>query len=820
MLPAAGAGAGAETWLRAWRAGGPAAGAVEVGGAAAVVVVLGSPAANDPGRALAVGLAGSGGGVPPLLVFASKASRSGAWEPPPGLSCWGADPGAAGGVRTVFSRLLGLRPLARVALLAPTLPALGTLRSVQLFHALVQELGGGTEVSLFLGAEGPLPERSHAQKKVVYAAGGHSFDAHSLWTTDGDPQETWQQQLLLCAIGGAGPGRRSGTEGRIWGLESSAIVAHGVSKGDGGVRRLVFPPVVLSVKDQMHAARDDIEREVFLHEQGHSGWVSLKAGCFGRLVRSSAERFTVGGYAEEHYIRSDPSQNGMYFELEVNLTSSTGEPPEIETAGFVAFSVYSPGKGVPTPYAPPGRLLACAQIDRLVVRQKWRGKGCFRALVEPPCRALCQQGYPVRIRTSNPVAKDVLEGCGLFKYEGRVLPGQVKCGVQKRRPRRIYVDLDPSGAAVPSSSGGAVQDDREELGQGTLDTSQTRRPEPVEERDPLETALRRLTSVLNRITIDSEEKFKEVLENQGREAIALSSDSKKNGVRLRNHLQTFADTIVGHAVRNHGPGTSALMARSSEALGRGVSTASEEESHGSFAGCLEEALSVSRSAACQVLRNTALDAELAPRFGGGAFSGDKNWAVGEASGRLEAAANLEARLCEVGMLTWDGGLERCRLVFKSNDGKRHAAELDAACSFLSIAGPQSGPLYKGAIQECIEAAAAALSPTAEIVLLPRSRLRLTALCATAMAGWPRATPGAAFSRGVADVRQEAARDLGVEMAPGRGQREGWVFWFTGRAVHDPASGALWTFRGARTPGGPFVRTGHACLSTESEPAQV
>ena len=221
-----------------------------------------------------------------------------------------------------------------------------------------------------------------------------------------------------------------------------------------------------------------------------------------------------------------------------------------------------------------------------------------------------------------------------------------------------------------------------------------------------------------------------------------------------------------------------------------------------------------------MLLNTALDAELAPRFGGGAFSGDKNWAVGEASGRLEAAANLEARLCEVGMLTWDGGLERCRLVLKSNDGKRHAAELDAACSFLSIAGPQSGPLYKGAIQECIEAAAAALSPTAEIVLLPRSRLRLTALCATAMAGWPRATPGAAFSRGVADVRQEAARDLGVEMAPGRGQREGWVFWFTGRAVHDPASGALWTFRGARTPGGPFVRTGHACLSTESESAQV
>jgi len=46
----------------------------------------------------------------------------------------------------------------------------------------------------------------------------------------------------------------------------------------------------------------------------------------------------------------------------------------------------------------------------------------------------------------------------------------------------------------------------------------------------------------------------------------------------------------------------------------------------------------------------------------------------------------------------------------------------------------------------------------------------------------------------------------VELAPGRGEREGWAFWFSARDVRDPATGNLWAFRGARAPGGPFAKT--------------
>ena len=88
----------------------------------------------------------------------------------------------------------------------------------------------------------------------------------------------------------------------------------------------------------------------------------------------------------------------------------------------------------------------------------------------------------------------------------------------------------------------------------------------------------------------------------------------------------------------------------------------------------------------------------------------------------------------------------------------------------------------------------------------RARERLVALVEAAAAGWPDASAGAAFSRGVGAVRREAARELGVELAPGRGEREGWAFWFSARDVRDPASGALWAFRGARAPGGPFAQT--------------
>ena len=789
---------------------------------AAVVVVLGGPGAGDPGRALAAGLAGGGGGAaaPTSVVLAAKASRSLDRESlPAGLHCWGADPRTAGGVRTVYSRLLGAQPLAQVALVAPELPASGTLRSLQLYHALLEGLGQGVEVALFLGVGGQLPDRSHALQKVVYSAGGHCFEARGLWQKGADPQKMWQRNLRLCTAQ-AGLEPCSEANGDVLG-GAADILALGTGRGGAVGGCLPFPPVVLSVKDQMQAAREVVERDLFLLGEGYSSWVPLKGSHLGRLVRSSSQRFKEGGYADLHYIRSNPCENGVYFELEVQNEDldtergSAGEHPAIEPAGFIALSVYAPGKGVPTPYAPPGRQLACAQIDRLVVLPKWRGHGCFRVLVERTCSAFCQHGYPVRIRTSNPHAREVLEGCGLFKYEGRILPGQQKCGVQKRRPRRIYVDLDPSGAPSPSSSGRLEEDESGVENQGSWgEELERRRFRASGSGSPSEAALRRLTSILNRITSDSAEKLLGILENLGRDAAAPEGcDTEGSANSMCGYLQLLADTVVGHAVRNHGPGTSILLARCAMALARGVSVEQGREGTARFTDSLVKALEVTRLAAHQVLRASESHVRAAPRFGGGdTVDGARDWAAGEAAGRLEAAAHLEAGLCEGGILSWEGGLERCRLALRSREGaspgagcRVQVADINAACSFLSVAGSRAGPDCRRTVQGCVGEAERALS-SSEAEPRARARERLAALVEAAAAGWPDASSGTAFSRGVGDVRREAARELGVELAPGRGEREGWAFWFSARDVRAPATGALWAFRGARAPGGPFAET--------------
>ena len=819
-------GGAAEAWARAWLGAAPPAPRPAAGGGAgggsppAVIVVLGGPGAGEPGRAVAVGLAGGGGGaaVPASVILAAKASRSLDRESlPAGLHCWGADPRTAGGVKTVYFRLLGAQPLAQVVLLAPELPASGTLRSLQLYHALLEGLGQGVEVALFLGSGGQLPDRSHALQKVVYSVGGHFFEARGLWQKGADPQKLWQRNLRVCTAQ-AGLEPCSEADGDVLG-GTADILAVGMGRGGAVGGCSPFPPVVLSVKDQMQAAREVVERELFLLGEGYSSWVPLKGSNLGRLVRSSSQRFKEGGYADLHYIRSNPCENGVYFELEVHNEGSergtAGEHPAVEPAGFIALSVYAPGKGVPTPYAPPGRQLACAQIDRLVVLPKWRGHGCFRVLVERACSAFCQHGYPVRIRTSNPHARKVLEGSGLFKYEGQILPGQQKCGVQKRRPRRVYVDLDPSGAPSPSSSGRFEEDE-------SVIETQVSWGEELERRkfraggdgSPSEAALRRLTSILNRITSDSAEKLLGILEVLGRDAAAPGGcETEESTNSLCGYLQLLADTVVGHAVRNHGPGTSILLARCAVALARGVSIAQGREGTARFTDSLVKALEVTRSAAHQVLRASESHVRAAPRFGAGdTVDGACDWAAGEAAGRLEAAAHLETGLCEVGMLSWEGGLERCRLALGSCEAASPGAgcrvlvaDLNASCSFLSVAGPRAGPDCRRAVQGCVEAVESALS-SLKAELRARARERLAALVEAAAAGWPDTSSGTAFSRGVGAVRREAARELGVELAPGRGEREGWAFWFSARDVRDPATGNLWAFRGARAPGGPFAKT--------------
>ena len=171
---------------------------------------------------------------------------------------------------------------------------------------------------------------------------------------------------------------------------------------------------------------------------------------------------------------------------------------------------------------------------------------------------------------------------------------------------------------------------------------------------------------------------------------------------MRGCLQLLADTVVGHAVRYHGPGTSILLARCAGALARGVSDKHGRDGAAEFTESLVKALEMIRSAARQVLRATEPDVRAAPRFGGGGTDTARDWAAAEAAGRLEAAAHLEAGLCEVGTLPWEGALERCQLVFASCEGmspgttsRVQVAALVAACSFLSVAhNALSGELLK------------------------------------------------------------------------------------------------------------------------------
>ena len=100
------------------------------------------------------------------------------------------------------------------------------------------------------------------------------------------------------------------------------------------------------------------------------------------LVRSEATRFSSGGYADAHYVREDPNAHGAYFELADACSGMR--------FCYAALSVFDPSKSVRCrPYAPPGRQLIVAQVDRLAVLPTMRRRGAAKVRVDRVCVRAC-----------------------------------------------------------------------------------------------------------------------------------------------------------------------------------------------------------------------------------------------------------------------------------------------------------------------------------------------------------------------------------------------------------------------------------------------
>ena len=61
-----------------------------------------------------------------------------------------------------------------------------------------------------------------------------------------------------------------------------------------------------------------------------------------------------------------------------------------------------------------------------------------------------------------------------------------------------------------------------------------------------------------------------------------------------------------------------------------------------------------------------------------------------------------------------------------------------------------------------------------------------------------------FSRTVASVRAESAAELGVTLAPGRGERDFWIYVYK-LPVQNPIDGTRWRYAGGKNSAGAFTR---------------
>lgn len=323
---------------------------------------------------------------------------------PTRASSGNAPDGARGGGGGAGESVGGER--AAVLLIGFGQPAPCALRCIQLWHTT-------TCVRALALASTALPDKAHAAKKVLYAPGGQTGPAlaaaevHSGHTkAEGEARRRVAWECGLRHL--VGEGVCAPAQGRSEGADAASERAEGSSRGFGSDRGVISAhrmepssaplacalptgarlfPVALSVVEQLEAASDSLyeaagteQVRLLARDGGPEGGGGAALVC--DLVRSEATRFSSGGYADAHYVREDPNAHGAYFELADACSGMR--------FCYAALSVFDPSKSVRCrPYAPPGRQLIVAQVDRLAVLPTMRRRGAAKVRVDRVCVRAC-----------------------------------------------------------------------------------------------------------------------------------------------------------------------------------------------------------------------------------------------------------------------------------------------------------------------------------------------------------------------------------------------------------------------------------------------
>lgn len=219
--------------------------------------------------------------------------------------------------------LKGERPRVAVVYASPPATASVALRCVQLYSSLPQSC------LLILAPETPSREAGTfgGSNKVVLCAGRERRTLHQLGGDRVARAAAWRS-FLLAGAGASASEAAEAPAGLVVASRSpeGAEAAGGEAAAGGGEaaegESCLFPPVVLSVVDQLAELRRAADRLVV--GGGEAGaQFPLRGGWSGRLVPSCASRYQGGGYAAHHYVAEPPSEHSACFEL--RLEEGEGE---------------------------------------------------------------------------------------------------------------------------------------------------------------------------------------------------------------------------------------------------------------------------------------------------------------------------------------------------------------------------------------------------------------------------------------------------------------------------------------------------------------
>lgn len=224
------------------------------------------------------------------------------------------------------------------------------------------------------------------------------------------------------------------------------------SSPDDPIQRLT-----LGVADQLDDVGDRVRAFVAARDRERDRDLALDDGAAVRLVPSSPERWSEGGYGALHYVSANPERCGVYYEVEISASGAR--------VGYIAArAIQSDPDSDATyhPFSSPDFVFTTAQVERLCVVPEARRRGVKEILLRDVCDAFHALGLPVRIKTAKESVVASFRRCALLAFE-RVKDPKAN-GVRKTRGTKSVVVLPTtnSGTTTASAPSRWSQDDDDE----------------------------------------------------------------------------------------------------------------------------------------------------------------------------------------------------------------------------------------------------------------------------------------------------------------------------------------------------------------------